>query len=624
MWGPYVPFACAVLVVLLAAPGAAAATYGDIEITLTSEPRGTSSHGYAEFQFLVVNHSTQAPHDVLITYPKSGYGYGQDYLRAVSRSVTVEPNKSVRVSLAFPERLHPDNGGGAGIAIDGREQEDPLSVGGGLSSRGYGGGYGGRSYGSGVPILVLYSQKVDTRFPDWVRLVLGGPTRTAGSYNTEAVRADYDSKEWSTNWLGYTRYDGVVVTTEDLRGVPAEVRTALGQYVECGGSLFVLGPDPPSLGAWKFERLTLVPPAAWLGELPPPPVSVAAAGFGQCFITDARDLSPFPNTVFRPVIESWNETAKPWQNVREPGEANRAFPVVDDVGVPVKGLLALMLVFAIVIGPLNMIWLARKKRKLWLFWTVPLISFVTCFAVISFMAVTEGWSGRSRIEGFTVLDENSRRASTLGWTGFYTPLLPRGGLHFSPETEVSYQNGDDDYSSYGYRSRSRRSAGSALTIDWTRDQHLSSGWLTPRVPAHFVLRRSELRRERMTITKAADGSVEAVNGLGADLSAFWYRDEAGNLFHAKGISAGERATLNPTQWTAANAAGAKTLRNIYTGDWSAIAQRAESDGPGLLQPRTYLAVMESAPFVDDGMPGASVRRTRSVVYGILKEGGDGS
>jgi hypothetical protein len=46
-------------------------------------------------------------------------------------------------------------------------------------------------------------------------------------------------------------------------------------------------------------------------------------------------------------------------------------------------------------------------------------------------------------------------------------------------------------------------------------------------------------------------------------------------------------------------------------------------GAALLAPRTYLAVVEGAPFLDDPMPGASVRRARSVVYGILKEGGDG-
>ena len=567
-------------------------------MTLKSDPRGSATHGYAEIEFLVVNKSGQTSHEVRITYPKSSYSYGGDHLKGVSRSVTVEPGKTVRLSIAYPERIDL-RGNGAGVTIDGSEQDSVLSVTSGSSgSRGYSRG------GSGSPMLVLFSKTVDTRFPDWVNQTqaVQGTSRTVN-----AVRADQEAAQWSANWLGYTRYDGVVVTADDLRAMPVESRNAIGQYVECGGSLFILGRDPQLPGPWKLKAD------------PMRGVSLATPGFGQCIVTSQTNLDDDPAPTLAPVIESWNTTALPWQRARTTSEANRVFPVVDDVGVPVKGLLALMLVFSVVIGPVNLMVLARKKRKLWLFWTVPAISFATCLFVLGYMAITEGWQGRSRVEGFTVLDENTRRASTLGWTGVYTPVLPRGGLHFGAETEVSYQNGDDGYS------YSRRGSGSALTIDWTRDQHLASGWMTPRVPAHFVLRKSELRRERMTITKGADGSVEAANGLGADLSQFWYLDEGGNMFRADAIPAGGRATLTPTiRPPLTNVAGEKTLRSVYAGDWSSLPEKMKFDGPAMLAPRTYFGLMDSAPFVDDGLPGASVRKTRSAVYGILKEGGDGS
>jgi len=115
---------------------------------------------------------------------------------------------------------------------------------------------------------------------------------------------------------------------------------------------------------------------------------------------------------------------------------------------------------------------------------------------------------------------------------------------------------------------------------------------------------------------------EAVNGLGANVSEFWYMDEAGNVYHTDRIPAGERATLKPRQ-RSTPAAGSPTLRSVYTGDWSALPDKMKSDGPAMLALRTYLAVLEGAPFLDDGLPGASVRKTRSVVYGVLKEGGDG-
>jgi hypothetical protein len=601
---PRGPWLAAVLMALVTPSAVPAAVYGEVEVTVRSEPLGTATHGYAEIEYVVVNRSAKA-HDVRLTFPKSSYSSGGDYLRAVSRTVTVEPGKTARAVLAYPERIEVRGGGGTGVAIDGREQEEPVAVGSGAGSRAS--SYGGYARSGRTQSYCLFSKTVDTRFPDWVGQAQREVWGMGGGYSFDAVRADQPADQWSTSWLGYTRYDGVAVTADDLRAMPAEVRAAVGQYVECGGTLLVFGRDPPLPGAWK------------LNPHPDHPVAVATPGFGLCVVTDRLDLSAEPAAVLVPALEGWVGTAAPWQKVRTANDANRAFPVVDDVGVPVKGLMFLMFVFVVVIGPLNLMVLARMKRKLWLFWTVPAISFATCVLVIGYMAVTEGWQGRSRVEGFTVLDENSRRASTLGWTGFYTPLLPSGGLHFGAETEVSYQNGEENYG-YGYRRRN--ASGSPLTIDWSRDQHLASGWLTPRVPAHFVLRKSELRRERVTIASGADGAPEAVNGLGADLTTLWYQDAAGNSFRADGVPAGGRAALKLVPWQTPGRSP-KTFRTVYGGDWSGLAEKLKTDGPALLAPRTYLAVMDAAPFLDDGLPGASVRKTRSVVYGILKEGGDG-
>jgi hypothetical protein len=588
----------AVLAVLVTAALAPAAPFGDIEVTVKSEPHGTALHGYAEIEFLVNNRSAQSAHEVRITYPRSSYGLGGDYLRSASRSVTVEPGKTARVVISYPERLD-TNGSDATVAIDGREQDRGIEFGSRSGSRSRS-GYARR----GNPeLLALFSKSVDTRFPDWLNSAERALQREGKYISVEPVRAEHPVDQWSTSWLGYSRYDGVTVTADDLRVMPPEVKSALGQYVECGGSLLVLGRDPPLPGPWK-PRVD----QRWTKLL------LAEPGFGHCLVTDRTNLSEEPALLL--ALESWAETARPWR-VRGPNEANRVFSVVEDVGIPVRGLLLLMFVFAVVIGPVNLVVLARKKRKLWLFWTVPLISFLTCLIVLGYMALSEGWQGRSRVEGFTVLDENSRRASSLGWTGFYTPLLPGGGLHFGSDTEVIYQNGDDPYSS-SYSYRARASSGSGLTIDWTREQHLTSGWLTPRVPAHFALRKSELRRERVTIAPGPAGP-EAVNGLGADLVEFWYSDGTGNLFHAKGkIPAGDRAALAPMR-RSEGGSEVKPLREVFTGDWHTLPDKVKTRAPVLLAPNTYLGVLEGAPFLDDGLPGASVRKARSAVYGILAQ-----
>jgi hypothetical protein len=193
-----------------------------------------------------------------------------------------------------------------------------------------------------------------------------------------------------------------------------------------------------------------------------------------------------------------------------------------------------------------------------------------------------------------------------------------GGLHFSPDTEVSSLSVDDTSLGYGYRSRG---GGNALTMDWTHDQHLASGWLTPRVPAHFAVRKGEPRRERVTIGKGASGLPEAVNGLGADISELWYCDEKQKLFHAETIPAGGRATLEPST-RPMTPGGPRPMRSLYTGEWAGLVRRMQSEGTAYLRPRTYMAALGSAPFLDEGLNKQATKKAQSIVFGILKEGGD--
>ena len=78
-----------------------------------------------------------------------------------------------------------------------------------------------------------------------------------------------------------------------------------------------------------------------------------------------------------------------------------------------------MIVFVIVIGPVNLSLLSRWKRRLWLLWTVPAIAGITVAAVFGYMLVAEGWSRHIRTDIITVKDETTGRATTIGWTAFY-------------------------------------------------------------------------------------------------------------------------------------------------------------------------------------------------------------
>jgi hypothetical protein len=632
--------ALAALVAIACCSTASAIGYGDMEVAIETAPAADAAHGYAEMWVRVTNRSKDKAREVRLTYPKRSYSSGEDHIRAVSRTITVDPGKTARASLAFPIRP-PTSGSGLGVTIDGREQNEPVPLDvalGSSSSR-----YRHSSMGSGTRSIqptVLYSRSVDTRFPDWAQAARraltsrapGGAeppkrppmgkgfeeddpddpapaavTRTFESGAASFIRADLPAANWSPNWLGYSRFDGVVLTSDDLRSMPDEVRSALGQYVECGGSLLVLGRDPPLPGKWKLEK--------W----PDQRGADGEAGFGACFCIERTDLSDKPSSYLQKVVPSWSRTLRPWTTTRTAAQANLALPIVDDVSFPASGLLAVMVCFVIVAGPLTLYFLARWGRRLWLFWVVPLISAFTCLTVFGYVALNEGWSGRSRIVGITILDENTHRASSMGWSAFYTPLSAGGGLHFSANTEVTFQNGDEsDYYSY----RRRNSSGSPMTIEWTGEQHLASGWLSPRVPAHFLIRKSEVRRERVGFSRGADGRPEAVNGLGADLEHLWYADESGKIFHAQNVAAGAKCSLEPAAGKSGRRSALKSFSDIYASEWLTTVSELAKDGPPFLKPRTYLAVLASAPFFDAALPDAKSRQAQSIVIGLIREGGD--
>jgi hypothetical protein len=398
--------------------------------------------------------------------------------------------------------------------------------------------------------------------------------------------------------------------------MPEPVRTAIWQYVETGGSLAILGGgDVPE--SWKLK------------EARGTDITIYYPGFGCCLVSETLDVSEWPDSARINLIASWSSTAAPWKGDRSAIRANQEFPVVEDFGLPVRGLFLLMVGFVAVIGPVNLIVLGRKKRRIWLLWTVPVISMITCAAVFGYMLVSEGWHAHARAEAITILDENSRRASTIGWIGFYSPLTPSGGLHFGSDTELAAQLTDENW-------YMRRSSGTARTLDWTSDQHLMSGWVTARTPAQFMLRKSESRRERVEITRNGASEYSIVNGLGADIQRFLFADDAGQTFGASDIPAGSQTVLKPTGKLPAGATWASDLRTVYAAGAHSIAPSRGSWVPGnwlrsidhayrmpndLLQPGRYIAVLESSPFVDEGLK-AKHRQTKSIVVGIPREARD--
>jgi len=628
-------FFAPLILALLLAPALAATDYGDISVKVEVVPGDFGGEGYVEYRATIANRSTTRSHQVTLVIPGESYGAYEASIRELTRTVEVAAGATVTVSLFQPPL--PMGGIGMAVEIDGQRQKDAVPLNPVPSSTS-----SGSYYSSGGAVHLLVSQSVNKSGALNQAGVLGNQGETVENTQTgvtfhrpRTVTAStyLPAQEWSANWLGYSRYHGVVVTSDDLRSGPAAVQDALWRYVECGGVLLVFGQwttpqqwqarqswiaaqpassDEEAEGEKPVEReersektvLTAAP-----GHKPGKnDLRTYFIGYGVVIVSGDVEASRINGDQWWMIISFLGDSgvqglANHWNiNV-----INRQFPVVDELGTPVRGLFLLMLLFVVVIGPVNYLLLARRKKRLWLWWTVPAIAVAASLGVFGYALLAEGWRGYARTEVMTILDENAHRATTVGLTAFYSPLTPSDGLRFSYDTEVSPQLPEMN------RYYGSNRGGTPRAIDWTEDQHLTSGWITARVPAHFAIRKSEPRRERLNVRREA-GAISIVNGLGAEIRQLWWAERDGKVYSAERVQAGANASLKLTELrTRGEVAG---LREAFRANWEDQIKQYSQTPLETLEAGCYLAVLDSSPFLEEGLRGSASRKALTVVYGI--------
>jgi hypothetical protein len=566
------------LLLALAVPSAGEEVVaGEVVVaTLPALPTGRI-HGYHELRFRVENLSPDRPHTVTVEAPATD-GAGAGGLRRISRTAVVAPGTEIRLSLLQP--AVPSYGSGVAVVVDGERAERRLSwIGSHPDSWQL--GSGGSAPSPGARILIGRRATSPAT-----------PSKIPGD---KLLEAEPPAADWSGHWLAYSGYDGVVLTAGEATELPVPAAEALWRYVEAGGNLLLLG----SAGDHPFF-------AGRGGAVEEAGLVLRHAGFGIAMAIPAGSLDVLPAESLERVREEWRRSLAPWMAVRDAEDAHRLFPVVEEVTVPVRGLFLLVLVFTLLVGPVNLLYLRRRGRRLWLLWTVPAASLVTCLAVMLYAFLGEGWLRQRRTEAVTILVQSHRRATTFAWSAFYATLTPGDGLRFDADTELSplvawFPGGP---------------GAAGATVDWTQGQHLASGWLTARLPSYLVLRKSELRRERLELRQTA-GNLTAVNGLGVDLENLWVADDEGRIWRAEGpVAAGAATPLRRTPKSAAG--GADALRRLYRGEVPALLATLEANPADHLQPGSYLAVTAAAPFVEPGLEAGDPPRERSVIYGLLQ------
>ena len=592
-------FICLLMAICSALPTGAADRFGDVVVMTPAAQPLPLWHGYLDHRIRILNESTRKTHTVKLVAPHGAYSHGECISRA-ERTVVIGPESSATVSL-FQPPLPMYGDGLLSVYVDGRLEGQVA-----LASM-----HQAFAAHGNAQVCVLLSRRLSTENLER-KLQERLKTRTVARVHPPRsvqqkmphtlARSDYETAAWSDNWLSYSCFDGLILTADDMADAPGPVREAIRRYVECGGALVITGSDRIPNG-WRASQIQMV---EGMKEF--------AVGFGCMVLYPETNLKQLTVPALEVFWRIWTATHIPWRGLENSGDANKQFPVIESVNVPVRGMFFFLLGFSLLIGPINLIILSRMKRRIWTLWTVPCVSAITCATIFTYFLLAEGVTPTSRVESVTLLDEQSRHAVTLARTAVYCPLTPAEGLRFGHETEVTPMV-----------SRRNWGKGSFRRIDWTRDQHLSGGWVTARVPMHFRIRKSEIRRERLRVSFENGGRPSVVNGFGEKIGRAVLADSSGRLYECRDVAAGSRSELTPLETpTHLSTNRLDFLRGIYQGShkWTQTLSAITNEPSAFMAPGMYIAVLEGTPFAESGLQGNVDLKAKSVVLGILPETGD--
>ncbi len=568
--------------------------YGDI---LVSTQEGFSgnirySKGYNEYIYSVSNSSLDKSYKVKLTAPIENTRRRKMRFDSISKTVTIAPNSKKSISLLVPAKIN-FSGSGLQIKINGVTQKEILDV-----------SYNKGSYYNSYRPTLLYPNSLSINIEDLFQSLNG---EKSNSYIHNYLKTELSIENWSANWLSYTSYSGIFIDVSDYKKMPIKVKSAIHSYVELGGVLTVLGECKPPEIWLKYKKENNRDFTKY------------SIGFGNLFIIPEKTYKDWneqldlfmknknknsSNKLNLKSLKLLNEILKKsgWQEKYSKYQANNYLPMINNDSLPLRTLFFLMLGFVILVGPVNIIYLTKKKKKVLLLITVPLFSLIFTTIIISYSFISEGFSGIEKTRIITILDEVNHHANTVGLLGYYTPIIPFDGLNFDYESELSICKS-------GYREYGRYS------IDLTENQSFTKGWISSRIPTHFQIRKSQMRKEKLPFKILENGSVSVTNSFDCKIEKLIMRlPNSQNEYYFTNyiIDVGKTVILN------------KNKRSDYiTPRFAGILDKSKLNVLGSyftaenLIKGSYMIKLDGSPFTERAMSNVGESEHETIVYGLM-------
>ena len=608
---------------LNASPSGGTATFTKLKIHIESQPVSSSVyHGYTAHRFTVHNSASEKKR-ITFTLP-SGVSSSEDFnIRKITRSFTISPGSQTVTILQPPLPMGWQEE--VKITCEGQQRSIPRGMGLRMSET--------LNCGLHQPRVVLISRSINqTTLENAIKACLpkrglpgASPHHHHGASHAD-VHAQFlasgeDLPKWPHHWLAYSCYDMIILRGIEWNQAPSDIRSAIDRWVLCGGKLAIIGSGYTAPSGWKGPDDT--------------PLRNIGIGEVKEYESDSKNTfreialwlgadDPENNQGTIPILGSLQKGVDALHHTwhyHNDRDFNSYFPVIGEARTPVRLIIIVLTIFVLLAGPVNLFVLNNRGKRAWFLWTLPAISFATSAVVFVVSFFSEGLTPRLKTQSLTLLNQIEQEATTLGAIAVYAPVAP-SKLNFSGQTEITPLFQWREPSLFG--GSRQRDSGSNRQVEWSvgGEQRLTGKWIGSRVPAHFTVRKSEHREERLQVDWSGE-EPEIINGLGCRITRLYLSSPEGKIYEGSEIGPGKRTLLKPvagglkSKTSKDNSAAALAKEIAVLSDQESV----NTIPPEKVPPNCYWAQLsEPSPFLEDPLKGRNSRhRTSGHIIGILAQ-----
>ena len=205
--------------------------------------------------------------------------------------------------------------------------------------------------------------------------------------------------------------------------------------------------------------------------------------------------------------------------------------------VPVTGFMVVALLFALIVGPINLYWVRKRNARHLFLFTTPILSLATCVILLLTDIALHGLSLRRGVQQLVILDQSTNQA--VAWTfGTYFSAFSVSSLDLDPEVEAVRLTPEGN----NWRHYRKRNSAYRYSLEWGDRQAATGTWGTARMNSTIRYRHVSPARQRLDITAAGEQLV-VVNGLGTTISELTVHAPDGRSWYLDTLAQGESGSL---------------------------------------------------------------------------------